>query len=374
MGIPIIDRCIQGQGQLVRGLKPAPFQCQGAQLLPPRLNQVQPTGVFGDELQLHFGPGGKGQFSLFADMDRQVFYDDQLSLDGKGSHDLFQQLHMTGTIPAWTEQGYRLSRRWLKSTMHPQLPATSIVWFKGCSVGAGLPFFSRIGFDRSRSHFIATDYSYAWQWVQVRLDDAPLFSTNWGSCFSASWNQLSWRFQRKPSASTHSQMVESERWTPFRSWNADCNRSRVHKLNGYPIVSGFCCAKLIKALHTLGSWVRGRPAFGLSSRPATPSALKRLTQVIPDCRPLKPACWPAWVAYSFGSSNNATITFVRWTSRWAAYRDAANLRISVSSSIIKDRSFTAFRHASYCFTREDYGLTIRRKNHLGANSTDCHPK
>ena len=191
---------------------------------------------------------------------------------------------------------------------------------------------------------------------QVGGEDAPLFSTNSGSAFSASWNQLSCRFQRNPSASTHSQMVESDRCTPSRSSKALCKRSKVHSLNGYPKLLGFVLARAIKALRTLWSWVGGRPAFGLSSNPAIPSALKRLTQFIPDCAQRKPACKAACVAYCFGSSNIATITLARCTRRYGSFRDAARRRISISSSVVNVRSLTAFRIRSSWFVQEDYTL------------------
>ena len=176
---------------------------------------------------------------------------------GKAQHDFLQQLNVTGTIPSGTEQRNGLSGSRLKPAMHPQLPAPSIIWFKGRPVWTQLPFFSRIGLDRNRSHFIHTDHPGAGKRGQVGRYDAPLFSTNSGSCFSASWNQLCWRFHLNPSPSTHSQMVESDKWTPSRSWKAVCKRSNVHNLNGYPSVSGFWVARLIKALRTFWSWVGG---------------------------------------------------------------------------------------------------------------------
>lgn len=346
--VPVIEGIIQDLSQLIQGLETPSFQRQRAKLLPPRLNQVQPTGIFGDELQLHFRPGSQSEFGLLADMDRQVILNDQPMLGGKSRHNLLQQLHMTGAVSSRAEHGNRFSGRRLKGTMHPQLPASAIVRFKRGPVRTFLPLFSGIGFDGNRPHFIHADHPRAGERGLVGRNDAPLFSTNSGSAFSASWNQLSWRFQRKPSPSTHSQMVESDKCTPSRSWNAVWMRSSVQSLKGYPRLSGFVRARAIKALRTVWEWVSGRPAFGLSSKPAMPASLNRLTQSTPDWRPLKPACCPAWVACSFGSSNIATITFARWTCRWAAFRDAANLRISVSSSVVNVRSFTAFRMASSC--------------------------
>ena len=142
------------------------------------------------------------------------------------------------------------------------LPPPSIIGFKSSPIGSQYPFFSRICFHRNGSHFVHTNHPSSRQRGRVGCDDAPLFSTNSGSCFSASWNQLSWRFHRNPSPSTHSQIVESDKCTPCRSLKAVCRRSKVHNLKGYPSVSGFCCARLIKALRTLWSWVGGPSGFG----------------------------------------------------------------------------------------------------------------
>ena len=118
--------------------------------------------------------------------------------------------------------------------MHPQLPAPALVWFKVDPVRTLFPFFSGISLHRDRSHSVQADHPRAGDWGLVSRDDAPLFSKNSGSAFWASWNQLSWRFQRKPSPRTHSQMVESDKCTPSPSWKAVWMRSNVHSLKGYP--------------------------------------------------------------------------------------------------------------------------------------------
>src|SRR5438045_4876502 len=129
--------------------------------------------------------------------------------------------------------------------MHPDFAPATVIWLKGGSVRSSFPLLPRIGFDGYRSHFIHTNHSRPRAGGEIGRDDAPLFSTNSGSCFSASWNQLCWRFHASPSAASHSQMVESDRWL----W---C-RSKVHNSNGYPKLFGFWVAKLIKALRTWGA-------------------------------------------------------------------------------------------------------------------------
>jgi len=45
MQIPVLQSLVQRLGQFVKGFKPAPLESQRAELLPPGLDQVQPTGV-----------------------------------------------------------------------------------------------------------------------------------------------------------------------------------------------------------------------------------------------------------------------------------------------------------------------------------------
>jgi hypothetical protein len=106
---------------------------------------------------------------------------------------------------------------------------------------------------------------------------------------------------------------QSDKWTPWRSWKADCKRWSVHSLKGCPSAFSLRSARLINSLRTLWSWVGGSFDLGLSSRLAKPSASKRLTQVIPDCWTERPAFKPVRAACSFGSSSMATITFTSWT-------------------------------------------------------------
>ncbi len=162
MFVPVIHTIIQGLGEFIQGFKAAPFQCQGSQLLPPRLDQVQPASIFGNKLQLHFWPGCQGQFDRSTDMDGQVILDDQPTIRWECNHNLFQQLHMAGAIAPWAGQDHRLPGGGFKPTMHPQLATSPIIWFKSRPVRTRFPFFSRIGFYRNRSHFIYTDHPGAW--------------------------------------------------------------------------------------------------------------------------------------------------------------------------------------------------------------------
>lgn len=77
----------------------------------------------------------------------------------------------------------------------------------------------------------------------------------------------------------------------------------------------------------------------------------------------KPACKPAWVAYKPGLSRMATITFARCTRLWGSFPDAASRRTSVSSSVVNDRSFTAFRIRFSWLSQENYIRFIWREDH-----------
>jgi len=48
MSVPIVQSSIQGLYQFVDGLEAPTFESQRAQLLPPGLDQVQPTSILGD--------------------------------------------------------------------------------------------------------------------------------------------------------------------------------------------------------------------------------------------------------------------------------------------------------------------------------------
>ncbi len=83
---------------------------------------------------------------------------------------------------------------------------------------------------------------------------------------------------------------------------------------------------------------------------------------------MNPVCCSARVEWSFGLSSIAKITVARYTSRWAALREAVSRRISASSLVVKDRSFTAFRISFPVLVQENYTLIIRRDLGLVKNA------
>ena len=98
MSIPVSQGCGQSQHQFIGGLKTLALEGQGAQLLPPGFDEIEPAGVGRDEEQLNFRPSGQGQFDLSAFVDTQVILDNQPTVSGEAPDDLLEELNMTGAI------------------------------------------------------------------------------------------------------------------------------------------------------------------------------------------------------------------------------------------------------------------------------------
>ena len=253
MIIPINKSFLQRLYQFISRLKATALERQRTKLFPPRLNQVQPTSILGQEQNLQFGPSRQGQSGLSSLMNREIVFNDQPPVGRKLADNLFQELNVAGTIATRTQQNRRLSSSWFERTMNPHFTSATIIRLKCRSPWTQLPFFARISLDGYGTHFINTDNACSRRRRHISPDYAPLFSTNSGSCLSASWNQLCCRFHLKPSSSIQVQMVESDKWVPCRSRKAVCSRSSVHNSKGYPKERGFCNAKLIKEPRT--SWL-----------------------------------------------------------------------------------------------------------------------
>jgi hypothetical protein len=217
---------------------------------------------------------------------------------------------VTGAVTPGAE--YQLTSGRVKGPMNPKLAAPTIVRRKGCSTRTGLPLFAWVGLDRQRPEFINTYQSCARWRGYVSPDYAPLFSTNSWSCLF--WNQLCWRFHSRPSSESHVQMVESERWTPWRSSKAPCRRSSVQSWYGYPRVRGLCVARLISLERVCWLCSRGWPGRG--SSPAMPRSLKRLTHRWPGAESLYPD--PALAADSLGSTSLDDSSTLRQANRCGA--------------------------------------------------------
>ena len=190
MCIPVLQGLVECGGQFIQVFEAPSFERQRTQLLPPRLDQVQPASILRDEQDLDFRPSRQGEFDLSADMNTEIVFDDQPAIGRELHEDLLQQLNVAGAVSTWAHQNRSLSSRRFERSMSPQLASASIIWFKRGSIGSHDPLFARIGFYCDGTHLIHANDPCSWRTSQVRSDDTPLFSTNSGSCFSASWNQL----------------------------------------------------------------------------------------------------------------------------------------------------------------------------------------
>ena len=318
MRIPILQSLVQRLGQFVKGFKPTSFESQRAELFPPRFDQVQPTGVLRDELNLNFWLGCQDDLHLFTGMDRQVIFNQQPMVGRKLNNPLLQQLNMGDAISPRAHQDRCLPAGWLQVAMHPQLATPAIIWFEGGSVGCQLPFFAGVGLDRNRPQLIQADYPGAFWRRQIGCYDTPRFSTNSGSGLSASWNQR-------------------------RSSKTRCKCLSVHNSWGCPSIRDFCVARVVKVLRTSDLWIGCRPARSWYSNPGRPFLLNRLTPSAPIALLLKPTLKPASVACRSESSYMKTITRARWARRIGSLRDEANCLIAVTSLVVKVRSLIGFR-------------------------------
>src|SRR5690606_12401267 len=334
MGIPVSQGAMMGLVAFGGRLEAATLQSKRLELLPPGFNEVQPAGVLGNELQLDLWPGQQSCLHIPTFVNDEIVFNEQPAVTGKGSQQLLQQLEMRGAITRRAAEDSRQTGGWFEGAVYPDNAAPPIVWLKGSPARAGLPRFSRVGFHRQRTQLVDADDARARRRLEIGPDYRPLFSTNSGSCLSASWNQLCCRFQSSPSACSHFQMVEGARRTPCRSSHSVCRRGNVHNSKGRPRLRGFCRARSMTWERTSSLWVAGRPARGLSASPAIPSALNRFTQCGPLARLLNPVWNPASVALSSGSSSIAWMSRARCTSPPGSVRDLLNRFISAISSVV----------------------------------------
>jgi hypothetical protein len=156
MSIPKFKGMDQNIEQLLRVLKLLAFQSKGSQLFPPGFNQIKPTGVLGNKLDLDFRPGQQSSFHISAFIYYQIIFDNQ--------------------PPS----------RW--------------------------------------KLLIDTDHSTLLNGLSIGGDYNPLFSTNSGPCFCASWNQLCCLIQIRPSVLSHFRIILSDKCSPslFSFSNGAC--------------------------------------------------------------------------------------------------------------------------------------------------------
>jgi hypothetical protein len=157
MGIPGCGGLYHGLDDLVDIRKPASFEGQATQLLPPGLNQVQPTAICRDEPQRDLRPGDQCRLRLPRHMGTPMIGDQYPLAGGIGLQDLLQELHEAGAVPprAAPRRGQSGSR--LEGTQHPDTPPAAVVGGKGRSARAFFPNLARVGLRADRPQFIEAD-------------------------------------------------------------------------------------------------------------------------------------------------------------------------------------------------------------------------
>ena len=175
MIIPINKSFLQRLYQFISRLKAAALECQRSKLFPPRLNQIQPTSVLGQEQNLQFGPSRQCQSGLSAFMGRKIVFNNQPTVGRKLADDQFQELNVAGAITTQAHQNRGLSRRRFERSMNLHFPAAAVIRLKSCSPWTQLPFFARISLDGNRAHFINTNDTCSRRRRHISLDYAPPF-------------------------------------------------------------------------------------------------------------------------------------------------------------------------------------------------------
>jgi hypothetical protein len=110
------------------------------------LDQVEPTRVLGQELNLNLWPGEEHSLDRAALPRDQVVLDDELFLGGESLDHLFQELAMTFTISPSGDDERRITRGRLEGTVYPQMASPAVVGLEGgplfsryvCLTGVGL--------------------------------------------------------------------------------------------------------------------------------------------------------------------------------------------------------------------------------------------
>ena len=340
MSIPILKAVAKGIDELINRLEPSSLEGQGFELFPPRFNQVEPTSIFRDKLNSDFRPGDQSRSNIPGLVNRKIVLNDEPAVTGKGGDHLLQQLDVRSSITGRTAQNGCQTCGWFKCPVDPDITTTAVIGLESSPIRTHFPFLTRIRFGADRSQFVDTDDTCTAGRLDIGPDYGPLFSTNSGSCLSGSANQLCCRFQSRPSACIQAHIVEGANDNPYRSSYSLCSLVNVHNSNGNPNERGFCKAKSMTRDRTSSEWVVGLPERGLSSSPAMPSRLNRLTHLAPEALLLKPTRKPASEACSLGSSSMEAINCARCTRRIDSFRELANRLISVSSSVVNVLSIT----------------------------------
>jgi hypothetical protein len=173
--IPVIDGLAKGLCELCQVLEAPPFEDLRTQLLRPRFNQIEPTGVLGQEVDLNFGPGQQGSFDITAMMNRQVVLNQQPAVGRELTRHLFPRAQVQDTIPLGREQNGGLTGRGFKGSMHQGGAAAAIIRFQGGSLTTWLPYGSWVGLGREGTQLVDTHDPRLRQRRYIGPNDCPFF-------------------------------------------------------------------------------------------------------------------------------------------------------------------------------------------------------
>src|SRR4051794_909710 len=270
------------------GLEAASLQGQGAQHLPPRLDQVQVGGVLGleDELPARMQQAEQQHVGGAVDVEVVEHRVDPLDRGIDPGLDLAQEVDPVDGGAALVGQGEGGTGRGLEGAEHVAGDATPAVvdLLPGAlRLGPGRldepP--ARVALGRLRPHLVQADYDAAGRCRGVELLYSPLLRAKSGSTRSP--NQVSSRRHLRPSR-TRISPIRLRRMAMPRSVRWATRRSRVQDANGRPRSAGRVSAASMTVLLCSAEYVGGRPVRTSSSNLWSPRALKRLSQ----CRTVAP--------------------------------------------------------------------------------------
>jgi len=125
--VPVRERLLHRLLKVVGCLEPASLEGKALQLLPPWLDHVHPTRVFGQELRLDLWPGEQRGLHVPAGMRGEVVLNHQPSFSRKPVEHLLEQLEMARAITSLRDDHRRLAGRGLEGPMHPARAAPPII-------------------------------------------------------------------------------------------------------------------------------------------------------------------------------------------------------------------------------------------------------
>src|SRR3954469_3153152 len=306
--VPVGRGPFDGAPDLDPSVEAASLQGQGAQHLPPGLDQVQVGGVLGleDELPARMQQGEQQHVGSAVDVEvvePGVDARDRGIDPGVDPAQEVGPVDRGATLVGEREGG---TGRGLEGAAHVAGDAAPAVvdllpGASGPGPGRVAEQPARVALGRLGAHLVQADYDAAGRCCRVELLDRPLLRANSGSTRSP--NQVSSCRHLRPSRGRISP-IRLRRMAMPRSVRWATRRSRVQDANGRPGSGGRVSAASMTALLCSAEYVGGRPVRTSSSNPWSPRALKRLSQ----CRTVAPHKLKAWAYPEPGATPPPTKT------------------------------------------------------------------